>query len=188
MGDTPSLAYVLGAISGRSRRPAAGADVLCRAWDARAVFDTPRRRRPSRGGDVRDRGAGSIVRDRLRARAGASVAAGRHQEFAGDVGDDGAWRFRSSPKEATRSGLHDRGATIRACTAKAADSPRACRRRMARIGHRRYPNWWTDDPAPAERREASGAKTISRWREQFLRDFATRLRRAQLPASMPTAR
>ncbi|MEO6569081.1 MAG: nucleoside hydrolase-like domain-containing protein [Opitutaceae bacterium] len=42
----------------------------------------------------------------------------------------------------------------------------------------RTPNWWTDNPAP-ELREGSqqGAKTISRWRSEFLRDFATRMER-----------
>jgi hypothetical protein len=54
------------------------------------------------------------------------------------------------------------------------------------LAHRpssRYPNWWTDDPAP-ELREGphQGARTVSRWREAFLRDFAARLRRARAPA------
>ena len=42
----------------------------------------------------------------------------------------------------------------------------------------RHPRWWTDnqDPAVAEDGHA-GARTVSRWREEFLRDFAERLRR-----------
>jgi hypothetical protein len=46
----------------------------------------------------------------------------------------------------------------------------------------RYPNWWVDDPDPryAERGHL-GAKTVSRWRVDFLRDFAQRLRRLRDP-------
>ena len=42
----------------------------------------------------------------------------------------------------------------------------------------RHPNWWIDDqdPAAAERVHA-GAKNVSRWREEFLRDFARRMTR-----------
>jgi hypothetical protein len=42
----------------------------------------------------------------------------------------------------------------------------------------RHPNWWTDDPAPAVAEGVhAGARTVSRWREEFLRDFADRLAR-----------
>jgi len=41
-----------------------------------------------------------------------------------------------------------------------------------------HPNWWTDDPAPAAAEGIhAGARTVSRWREDFLRDFALRLGR-----------
>jgi hypothetical protein len=44
------------------------------------------------------------------------------------------------------------------------------------------PNWWTDDPSP-ELIEGPhrGARTINRWREDFLRDFAARLERCKAP-------
>ena len=47
-----------------------------------------------------------------------------------------------------------------------------------------YPNWWTDDPTP-EVADGShnGAKTVSRWREEFLTNFAQRMLRCQKPAS-----
>ena len=42
----------------------------------------------------------------------------------------------------------------------------------------RHPNWRTDDPAPAVAEGVhAGARTVSRWREEFLRDFADRLAR-----------
>ena len=45
------------------------------------------------------------------------------------------------------------------------------------------PNWWTDDPKE-EYAEGGhiGAKTVSRWREEFLRDFAERMVRSARPA------
>ena len=46
------------------------------------------------------------------------------------------------------------------------------------------PNWWTDDPSPALiEGPHRGARTISQWREQFLRDFAERLERCRTPKS-----
>ena len=40
----------------------------------------------------------------------------------------------------------------------------------------RLPNWWTDDPTPEFADDGhAGAKTVSRWREEFLRDFAERM-------------
>ncbi len=45
------------------------------------------------------------------------------------------------------------------------------------------PNWWTDDPSPALAEGVhQGARTVSQWREQFLRDFALRLERCRTPA------
>ena len=47
----------------------------------------------------------------------------------------------------------------------------------------KHPNWWTDDPAPAAAEGVhAGARTVSRWREDFLRDFALRLGRCVPPA------
>ncbi len=42
----------------------------------------------------------------------------------------------------------------------------------------KYPNWWVDDPSP-EYREGGyiGIKTVNCWREEFLKDFAKRMKR-----------
>jgi hypothetical protein len=46
-----------------------------------------------------------------------------------------------------------------------------------------HPHWWIDDPDPAAAEGLHpGAKHVNRWRQDFLRDFAARLRRCQAPA------
>jgi hypothetical protein len=48
----------------------------------------------------------------------------------------------------------------------------------------RYPNWWTDDPSPdAAEGIHHGARSVSQWREDYLRDFSQRMRRCVRPAS-----
>jgi hypothetical protein len=47
---------------------------------------------------------------------------------------------------------------------------------------RLHPNWWTDDPDPvAAEGIHSGAKSVNRWRAEFLQDFAARMDRCQSP-------
>jgi hypothetical protein len=41
-----------------------------------------------------------------------------------------------------------------------------------------HPNWWTDNPDPEfSEGEFEGAKTVSRWREEFLQDWQSRMDR-----------
>jgi hypothetical protein len=48
----------------------------------------------------------------------------------------------------------------------------------------RLPHWWTDDPSPQTAEGPHvGARTVSRWREEFLRDFAAHLDRCRSPQS-----
>jgi len=47
----------------------------------------------------------------------------------------------------------------------------------------KYPSWWVDDPSPEYAENGHiGAKTVNRWREDFLRDFANRMKRCSSPA------
>ncbi|TWU29841.1 pectate lyase [Bythopirellula polymerisocia] len=53
---------------------------------------------------------------------------------------------------------------------------------ITRTGRRStvHPNWWIDDPDPAVAEGVHpGAKSVNRWREDFLRDFAGRMDRCQ---------
>jgi hypothetical protein len=186
MGDTPSLAYILGA---HPERPEAGGwgGSFVRAWDRpRITFTTP----PTVA-DVVETFAmiELVVRPGVpapaRARPTATLLVDK-QEFAGYPGDDGTWRFLFSPKEAKQwsyrivsnhPGLDGQtgGFTSRMASPEQARHPSS-----------RYPNWWTDDPDPRLGEGVhQGARTISRWRTDFLRDFQERLRRAAAPAGQP---
>ena len=106
------------------------------------------------------------------------------QEFPGFADAAGTWHFLFSPKEAKtwtytiksdHPGLDGQtgGFTSRLPAPKLAGKPSA-----------QYPNWWTDDPDPLWSEGAhQGAKTINRWRVEYLRDFATRMERCKISGS-----
>ncbi len=107
-----------------------------------------------------------------------------NQSLAGDFGAAGSVRFRFSPKAAKtytytlRSNVAQIDGQSGALTSFL-PLPEAAQRPSAQ-----WPNWWTDDPAPQFAEGwAIGVKTVSRWREAFLGDFATRMKRCASPAA-----
>jgi len=182
MGDTPSVAYLFGSDPGN---PATGSwgGRFVRAWDRpRYAFE----KAPSASDVVETYGIVELI-----CRPGAPVPAGttarlvvEKQEFPGFPDERGAWHFLFSPKDAgiwtyriasDCAGLDGRtGAfTSRNPAPGQAAHPSA-----------RYPHWWTDDPEPQSSEGPwQGAKTVSRWREDSLRDFAERLSRCRAPKS-----
>lgn len=181
MGDSPSLTYVLGAAPENPAADGWGGHFV-RAWDRpRYVFaDAPTAADEVEIFSILDlayRPVGPTPSG-----ATATLVVDR-QEFRGFPGEDRAWHFLFSPKEAkawtyriksNHPGLDGRtgGFTSLNPAPERAAQPSA-----------RYPNWWTDDPDPRwyEGRD-QGAKTVNRWREDFLRDFAVRLERCRTPA------
>jgi hypothetical protein len=95
---------------------------------------------------------------------------------------DGKVRFRFSPKsaktfdfkiESNITSLNGKTGSITAFIPPA---------ELANHPSSKYPNWWTDNPNPEfAEREHIGAKTVSRWREEFLADFAARMNRCANP-------
>jgi hypothetical protein len=183
MGDTPALTYVLGA---HPEQPGAGGwgGRFVRAWDRpRVVFDAP----PAASDVVETFAVLDLVyRPAAPGPSSGPVHAALQvdkQAFPGYQTPDGAWHFLFSPKEAktwtyriasNHRGLDGQtgGFTSRMPAPARAGQPSSD-----------YPNWWTDDPAPeAAEGVHQGARTISRWRAEFLHDFAQRLQRAQGPA------
>jgi hypothetical protein len=107
-----------------------------------------------------------------------------NQSLVGDFGLKGSVRFRFSPKAAKTYSYTIRSnvPTLDGQTGELTSfipPPEVALRPSPRLS-----NWWTDDPS-LEVAEGPhiGAKTVSRWREDFLRDFAERMRRCELPAS-----
>jgi hypothetical protein len=184
MGDTPSLAYLMGS---HPEDPAAGSwgGHFVRAWNRpRVVFEkapTPK--------DVVE--TFSIVE--LRCPSSAAVSSGTtpraslivdQQEFPGYPQSNGSWVFLFSPKESKiwnyslRSNLSDLDGKTGGFTSQNPEPARA------RQPSPRYPNWWTDDPEPRHAEgQHPGAKTVSVYREKFLRDFATRMDRCSTAKS-----
>jgi hypothetical protein len=180
MGDSPSLTYLFGATPENPAYDSWGGRFV-RAWDRpRRTFD----RAPTAADEVEIFSLIELVyRPAGSAPAGATATlVVDRQEFTGFPGADGAWHFLFSPKEAKtwtyviKSNLPGLDAQTGGFTSVNPPPDRAAQPSA------RYPNWWTDDPDPRwyEGRD-QGARTVNRWREEFLRDFAARLQRCQSP-------
>jgi hypothetical protein len=104
-----------------------------------------------------------------------------NQKLAGTFYPDRTVHFRFAPRDAKEWELHvqsnvptidgqlGRLTTYRPPVETAQPSPK-------------YPNWWTDNPAPEAFEDPHiGAKTINRYRIEFLRDFASRMLRCVAP-------
>lgn len=176
--DTPSLVYLLGRTPEDPSQDSWGGRFV-RAWDRRRyVFE----RAPSADDRVETYSIVEIIY-RLPAPAAAGTKATLvvdRQEFPGFADKDGVWHFLFSPKEARKwdyriQSTHPKldGQTGGFTSVLPAPNQPASAR---------YPNWWTDDPDPAVAEGAQqGARTVSRWREEFLRDFAARMLRCEVP-------
>jgi hypothetical protein len=182
MGDTPSVVYLLGKTPNDPSRDSWGGRFV-RAWDRhRYVFE----RAPSAADRVEAYSIVEIIY-RLPAPAAAGTRATlvvAQQEFPGFADKAGVWHFLYSPKEAKKWDY-----TIRSTHPKLdgqTGSFTATWPSPKQPASPRYPNWWTDDPDPtAAEGVRQGARTVSRWREEFLRDFAQRMKRCQSPAPHP---
>ncbi len=186
MGDTPSLAYLFGATPENPASPSWGGHFV-RAWDRpRATFTTP----PTQADSIETFGIIDLIyrpSGQEPEKAKATLLVDR-QEFTGFRDVQGAWHFLFSPKEekswtyrieSNHPGLHGQTGAF---TSKNPAPTRAAQPSAL------LPNWWTDDPAPEfSEGPHQGAKTVSRWRAEFLKDFADRLERCRtMPPHSPT--
>jgi lysophospholipase L1-like esterase len=181
MGDSPSVGWLLHGRPHDPTFPGWGGQFV-RAWErVHRVFD----RLTTEADTIEQFGVFELVLP-LGVDAPALPAARmviENQQLVGFADGQGAIRFRFSPKEAKvypytiQGNLPALDGQAGALTAvkpapDAASRPAADR-----------PNWWTDDPSPARAvGQRLGALTVSRWREDFLMDFAARLRRCASPA------
>jgi hypothetical protein len=187
MGDTPSVGWVLKGTPADPSLPGWGGRFV-RAWERPPLrFD----RMSTREDQMEVFGILELAlpMEGEVTEAPKAVLAVDNQTLEGHAAGDGTMRFRFCPKavkaysfriESNIPALDGQrgGITAHAPPPDAARNPASD-----------FPNWWTDDPDP-EWAEGShdGARTVSRWREDFLRDYADRMDRCQSPASNQTAK
>lgn len=180
MGDSPSVGYLLHGTPGDPTKPGWGGQFV-RIWDGRdttfnrltteadraEVFGVVEFALPLPGGMTREQETRMIFDGRIPARAWR---------------DGGTLRFRFSPRDAKvwpyviRSDFAELDGRRGRFTAEPPPLERTSKPSAV------HPNWWTDDPNPAAAEGVHpGAKTVSRWRAQFLGDFASRMLRCKAP-------
>jgi hypothetical protein len=181
MGDSPSVAYLLRNTLEDPSRPGWGGRFVP-VWDGRkTIFDRLTTER-----DAAE--AFGVVEFVLPVPPGMTREHSARMTFDGRIPaaathDGGVLRFRFSPRDAkvwpyviqsTFPALDGQAGRFTAVPPPIARTTR----RSAR-----HPHWWTDDPDPAAAEGVhAGARSVSRWREEFLGDFAARLRRTLPPA------
>jgi hypothetical protein len=181
MGDTPSVGWVLQGTPDDPSQPGWGGRFV-RAWE-RPYSRFERMTRKEDRMEIFGVLELALPMGNDLPKQPEAVLRVENQALPGHAAGDGTMRFRFCPKAAKTysfkiqsnvSALNGKSGGIKACL------PSPGRARPAA----NLPSWWTDDPSPeAAEGPHSGAKTVNRWREDFLRDFAGRMRRCQSPAS-----
>lgn len=182
MGDSPSVGWLLGGNSSDPSQPGWGGKFV-RVWDGRkTVFD----RLTTEADQVELFGTVELA---LPIAAGFSAAHTAKMIFDNRVPAVGAnegrlLRFRFATRDAKvwsyviRSDFAGLDGQSGKFTAVSPGIERTSKPSAA------HPQWWTDDPDPAFAEGAHfGAKSVNRWREDFLRDFALRMLRCKAPQS-----
>ncbi len=180
MGDSPSAGYLLHGTPEDPSQPSWGGRFV-RAWDGRKTvfsrltteadtveaFGVVEFALPVPAGMTRDHSARMIVDGRIPAVA---TREGNVLRFRFSPRDAKVWPYVIRSDFAGLDGLSGRFAAV---------PPPLDRTSRASSSH---PNWWTDDPDPSAAEGIHpGAKSVSRWREAFLGDFAERLLRSKAP-------
>jgi len=185
MGDTPSVGWLLKGTPEDPSKPGWGGQFV-RAWERP---DLRLERMPTLEDRMEVFGVLELVlpisKDVPDQPEG--ILAVENQKLPGHAPGDGTMRFRFCPKTAKSHDFKIQS-NVRALDGKTGrisvylPSPRAAEQPSTNL-----PNWWTDDPS-SKVAEGShhGAKTVNRWREDFLRDLAKRMLRCQSPASAQT--
>jgi hypothetical protein len=175
MGDSPSVGYLLHGTPDDPSQPGWGGRFVPVWGDRKTTFQ-----RLTTEADTAE--AFGVVEFELPIPAG--MRSDQHASMLVDgripavgVRDGGVLRFRFSPRDAKvwRYVLRSDVAGLDGVTGSftAVLPPRDRTARPAQ----EHPRWWTDDPDPvAAEGIHAGAKSVNRWREAFLADFALRLR------------
>lgn len=180
MGDTPSVAWLLGGTPSDPSKPSWGGQFVP-AWnrpyskfnrltttdDQMEAFGILELVLPL-GDNVPDKPEGQLVVD--------------NQSLPGYAPGNGTLRFRFSPKAATtyRFTIRSSDSTIDGKTGGVTSVAPAASHDHQPCGQ--FPHWWTDNTAPEfAAGDHHGASSVSRWRVDYLRDFARRMDRCEIP-------
>ena len=182
MGDSPSVMYALGETRDDPSQPGWGGQFV-RAWDERKtvftrhtteadrveVFGIVEFALPLPAGDLpRDHNTRMIVDGRVPV---TGVSDGRVLRFRFSPRDAKVWSYAVRRGAAALDGASGQFTAV--------PPPPERTRRVST----RHPHWWIDDPSPAAAEGIHpGAKSVNRWRQAFLADFASRMRRCEKPA------
>ena len=182
MGDTPSVGWVLKGTPGDPLQPGWGGRFV-RAWERPyARFG----RLTTKNDRIEVFGILELVLplgDRAPEKPEARLVV-ENQSLIGHTPGDNTMRFRFCPKAAKAYSFTIRGNVLALNGKKGGITAFVPPPEVARRPSSRLPNWWTDDPSKhVAEGQHIGAKTVSQWREDFLRDFAARMLRCKSPAT-----
>jgi hypothetical protein len=187
MGDTPSVGWLLKGTPDDPSRPGWGGQFV-RAWE-RPYYRFERM--TTKADRMEVFGVLELVLplgDRAPRKSKARLEV-ENQSLIGHTPGDGTMRLRFCPKAAKAYSFTIRSSVPTLSGEKGAITAFVPPPETARQPSSRLPNWWTDDPSKhVAEGDHSGAKTVSRWRKDFLGDFAKRMLRCQSPASAETRR
>ena len=183
MGDTPSVGWLLKGMPDDPSKPGWGGRFV-RAWERPYVrFD----QLTTKDDRIEVFGILELVLllgDRAPEKPEARLVV-ENQSLIGHTPGDGTMRFRFCPKAAKAYSFTIRSNVLTLNGKKGGITAFVPPSEAARRPSSQLPNWWTDDPSEdVAEGEHVGAKTVSRWREHFLRDFAARMLRCKSPASV----
>jgi hypothetical protein len=181
MGDTPSLAWLLKGDTEDPSKPGWGGQYV-RAWDRPYYLFN---KMPSASDSIQEFSILELaltIDNNLPQNPEAKLLV-ENQALTGDFMKDGTVRFRFSPKsdktfkfkiESNVVELNGKSGEVTAFIPPP---------QLAELPSEKYPNWWTDDPN-TEYMEGKhiGAKTVNKWRKEYLTDFAKRIHRCAIPA------
>lgn len=181
MGDTPSLAWVLNSTNPEDPTTSNWGGQYIKAWDRPYYLFT---KMPNEKDSIQEFAILEIalpIGTNLPEKPEAFLNVD-NQSLSGHFTEDGTVRFRFSPKSAKtftfeiKSNVPDLNGKTGKVTAVIPSAG------LANQASDKYPNWWTDNPNPEfMERDHIGAKTVSKWRKEFLTDFASRMDRCQTP-------
>ena len=181
MGDTPSVGWILSGATADPTHPGWGGTYV-RAWTRpHVIFE----RVTTAEDQMEIFGILDLVLP-LNKTALASPTATMeigNQSLPGHLDAEYRMRFRFSPKSAgaftytIKSNAAEINGLTGAITAALPSADQALSPSPD------LPHWWTDDPDPSKAEGAHhGARTVNRWRQDYLRDFAQRMQRCVMPS------